>query len=83
MASRGDPVVLSAVGASAAALAGIVQFPPSSAFFGCRPLGPVAWGITLAASAAGAALGATLPDQTELINIVEAAVRRIDRPAES
>jgi cation-transporting ATPase I len=83
MASRGDPVVLSAVGASAAALAGIVQFPPSSAFFGCRPLGPVAWGITLAASAAGAALGATLPDQTELINIVEAAVRRMDRPAES
>jgi cation-transporting ATPase I len=62
VAAKGDPVVLAAVGGSAAALAGLIQFPPTSAFFGCRPLGPLGWGITLAASAAGAALGVKLPD---------------------
>jgi cation-transporting ATPase I len=60
--AKGDPVVLAAVVGSALALAAIVQSPPTSLFFGCRPLGPVGWGITLAASAAGAALGASLPD---------------------
>jgi cation-transporting ATPase I len=66
MAAKGDPVVLAAVAGSAAALAGIVQSPPTSALFGCRPLGPLAWGITGAASAAGAVLGAKLPDVTRM-----------------
>ena len=35
-------------------LAGVVQTPGVSQFFGCTPLGPVGWGI-----AAGSALGAT------------------------
>ncbi|GAA2335352.1 cation-translocating P-type ATPase [Dactylosporangium salmoneum] len=55
--SGGDPIVLGAAGASAAALVGAVQTPPVSGFFGCRPLGPVGWGIVLAATAAGTALG--------------------------
>jgi cation-transporting P-type ATPase I len=59
--AKGDPVVLAAVAGSALTLAAIVQSPPTSLFFGCRPLGPVGWGITLAASAAGAALGANQP----------------------
>ncbi|GAA3266097.1 cation-translocating P-type ATPase [Dactylosporangium vinaceum] len=59
--SNGDPVVLAAAGASAAALVGVVQTPGLSQFFGCRPLGPVAWAIVLAASAAGTTMGAPRP----------------------
>ncbi|MEV0132533.1 HAD-IC family P-type ATPase [Dactylosporangium sp. NPDC050688] len=58
LASSGDRVVLGAAGASAAALVGVVQTPGLSQFFGCRPLGPVAWGIVLAATAAGTTVGA-------------------------
>src|SRR5438552_3431066 len=47
--SGGDPIVLGAAGASAAALACVVQTPGLSQFVGCRPLGPVARGIVLAA----------------------------------
>jgi hypothetical protein len=62
MTARDDPVVLAAVAGSAAALVGLVQSPLTSPFFGCRPVGPVAWGITLGASAGGAALAGLLPD---------------------
>jgi cation-transporting ATPase I len=41
--------------ASAATLAAIVETPGVSQFFGCTPLGPVAWTIV-----AGSAAGATL-----------------------
>jgi cation-transporting P-type ATPase I len=57
IAARRDPVVLAAVALSAAALAALIQFPPTSMFFGCRPLGPLAWGIVVAAAAVGATLG--------------------------
>ncbi len=50
-----SPVVIATSGASAAALAGIVETPGVSQFFGCTPLGPVAWTM-----AAGSAAGATL-----------------------
>ncbi|WP_084958705.1 cation-translocating P-type ATPase [Thermoactinospora rubra] len=44
-------VLLSSLG-SAAVLAAVVQVPGVSQFFGCVPLGPVAWGTALAAVAA-------------------------------
>ncbi|MEV5598625.1 cation-translocating P-type ATPase [Streptomyces sp. NPDC052496] len=53
-------VLLAGLG-SAAVLAAVIQTPGVSRFFGCTPMGPVAWGITLGAIAtatlAGAALG--------------------------
>jgi hypothetical protein len=52
-----NPLVVGSSVASAAALAGVVQTPGLSHFFGCRPLGPVGWGIG-AASAAGSSLAA-------------------------
>jgi cation-transporting P-type ATPase I len=58
VASRGDPAVLGAVGLSLGALAFTVQTPVVSHFFGCRPLGPVGWGIVLGSTAGGAAIGA-------------------------
>jgi cation-transporting ATPase I len=66
VASRGDPLVLAAAGLSALALVGTVQFPVTSTFFGCRPLGPVAWTIVAGASGAAAVVAALplpLPDR--------------------
>jgi cation-transporting ATPase I len=54
-------VVATGVG-SAALLVAIVQTPGVSAFFGCRPLGPVAW-ATVAGSAAAATVGAAVADR--------------------
>ncbi|GGT32187.1 haloacid dehalogenase [Streptomyces kurssanovii] len=50
-----DRNVLMAGLGSAAVLVAIIQVPGVSHFFGCTPLGPVAWGITF-----GAVTGATL-----------------------
>ncbi|WP_432076292.1 cation-translocating P-type ATPase [Streptomyces wuyuanensis] len=52
-----DRNVLVAGLGSAAVLAAIIQTPGVSQFFGCTPLGPVAWGITLSAIAATTLLG--------------------------
>jgi cation-transporting ATPase I len=41
---RHSPVVLVTVLGSAAALIALIQTPGISHFFGCTPLGPVAWG---------------------------------------
>ena len=54
-----SPVVIATSGASAAVLAAIVETPGVSQFFGCTPLGPVAWTMT-AGSAAGATLAAAV-----------------------
>jgi cation-transporting ATPase I len=58
VASHGDPVVLAAALLSALALAGIVQSPLTSGFFGCRPVGPLGWTIIGGAATAGAIIGA-------------------------
>jgi magnesium-transporting ATPase (P-type) len=56
-----DPVVLATGLGSAALLAGIVQTPGLSHFFGCRPLGPLGWTITGVASGTSTAAAAALP----------------------
>jgi cation-transporting ATPase I len=53
--SGADPVVLAAVAGSATVLAGLIQAPVTSAFFGSRPIGPVGWTIVLTAAAVAAA----------------------------
>jgi len=50
-----NPLVLATGVGSAAVLAVIIQTPGLSQFFGCTPLGPIAW-----ATATGCATGATL-----------------------
>jgi magnesium-transporting ATPase (P-type) len=52
---RSRSIVISSLG-SMAALAAVVQTPLLSQFFGCTPLGPIAWGIALS-TAAGATVG--------------------------
>jgi cation-transporting ATPase I len=56
-----DPVVLATALGSAALLAGIVQTPGLSHFFGCRPLGPLGWPISGAATGAATAGAVLLP----------------------
>jgi cation-transporting P-type ATPase I len=55
VAGRRSPLVLATAAGSAAVLAGVVQTPVLSQFFGCRPLGPVGW-----ATATGSATAATV-----------------------
>ncbi|MHB1594464.1 MAG: HAD-IC family P-type ATPase [Streptosporangiaceae bacterium] len=61
VASSRSPVVLTTSAASAAALVVIVSTPGISQFFGCTPLGPAAWGIVAASSAAGTVAAALAP----------------------
>ncbi|MPY60581.1 cation-translocating P-type ATPase [Streptomyces spongiae] len=53
-------IVVSSLG-SLAALAAVVQTPVLSQFFGCTPLGPVAWTIALAAATAATLSSLFLP----------------------
>jgi cation-transporting ATPase I len=53
VAGRHSPLVVATTILSAAALFAVVETPGVSQFFGCTPIGPVAWAIVLAAAAAG------------------------------
>jgi cation-transporting ATPase I len=58
---RHSPLVLATTAGSAAVLVGIVQTPGISQFFGCTPLGPVAWGAVLAATGIATATSMIIP----------------------
>jgi cation-transporting P-type ATPase I len=72
---RHSPLVVATALGSAGVLVGIIQTPVLSNFFGCTPLGPVAWtGVITATAGATAvsvlapqwlakAIGAVVPDQ--------------------
>ncbi len=54
-------LVIATVAGSAIVLVGIVQIPGISHFFGCTPLGPIAWTGVLAATTAATAAAAIAP----------------------
>ncbi len=56
-----NPLVLATGLGSAAALAAIIQTPGISQFFGCTPLGPLAWTTVLASSTGATMLAAVAP----------------------
>jgi len=56
-----NPLVLATGLGSAAALAGLIQTPGLSQFFGCTPLGPLAWATVLASSTGATLLAAAAP----------------------
>jgi cation-transporting ATPase I len=60
------PVVLTGLG-SVAALVAALQIPAVSKFFGCRPLGPLAWAAAVAASAGATSLSVAVPGAFERI----------------
>jgi cation-transporting ATPase I len=61
-----SPLVIAASAGSAAVLAGVIQTPGLSQFFGCTPLGPVGWasglGPALAASFSAPLVSRLVPD---------------------
>ncbi|MEU6091407.1 cation-transporting P-type ATPase [Streptomyces sp. NPDC047085] len=57
---RSRAIAVSSLG-SLAALAAVVQTPVLSQFFGCTPLGPIAWGIALSAAAGATVISPFLP----------------------
>ena len=60
-----DPVVVVSAVGSAAVLAGIIQTPGVSQFFGCTPLGPVGWTIVVGSSVTATVAAATFGDRLE------------------
>jgi cation-transporting ATPase I len=56
-----DPLVVVTGVSSALVLAGIVSVPGLSHLFGCRPLGPIGWGLALGTAAGGTVIGALAP----------------------
>lgn len=78
------PVVITSLG-SAALLAGIIQMPFVSQFFGCRPLGPLGWataiGASVAATSASIAVPRTMRDIGERIREQAAGLADEARPA--
>ncbi|AVH55195.1 MULTISPECIES: cation-translocating P-type ATPase [Streptomyces] len=57
---RSRAIVISSLG-SLVALAAVVQTPVLSQFFGCTPLGPIAWSIALSAAAGATVISPFLP----------------------
>ncbi|WP_079125401.1 cation-translocating P-type ATPase, partial [Streptomyces lushanensis] len=62
-----DRNVLAAALGSAAVLVGIIQTPGISRFFGCTPLGPIAWGITLVSITTATLLHTNLAPVAQLL----------------
>lgn len=59
---RHSPLVVATALGSAAVLVGIVQTPGISHFFGCTPLGPVAWTGVIGSTAAATAVSVVAPN---------------------
>lgn len=59
---RHSPLVVATALGSAGVLVGIVQTPVISQFFGCTPLGPVAWSGVLGSTAGATAISALAPN---------------------
>ncbi|MFE5588550.1 HAD-IC family P-type ATPase, partial [Kitasatospora sp. NPDC056531] len=64
---RRSPLVLATVLGSAAALAAVIQTPGVSRFFGCTPLGPVAWAGVAASIAVAVAAPPLIPQVERLL----------------
>ncbi len=62
LARQHSPLVLGTALGSAGVLVAIVQTPVVSQFFGCTPLGPVAWGGVLSATAGATAVSMLAPN---------------------
>ena len=61
LVGRDSPLVLASTAVSAAVLAGIVQTPGVSQFFGCTPLGPLGWSIAAGSATAFTGVAALVP----------------------
>lgn len=78
------PTTIAASLGSAAVLAGIVQTPGVSQFFGCTPLDPLAWATAVGSASAATVGGWAVPRLVEAITTRSAAGADVDlsRPAD-
>ena len=67
LAARHSPLVIATAAVSAVALVAVVETPGVSQFFGCTPLGPMAWGTVLASAATATAAGVVAPRVLERV----------------
>jgi cation-transporting ATPase I len=65
-----SPAVLATCGASLLVLAGVIETPGVSHFFGCAPLGPFAWGMVFGAAAMAAAASLVAPRLLRSLSLV-------------
>ena len=56
-----SPLVVATTLASAAALVAVIELPGISHFFGCTPIGPVAWAVVVASATAATLLALLAP----------------------
>jgi cation-transporting P-type ATPase I len=56
-----SPVVVGTTFASAAALFAVIETPGVSHFFGCTPIGPVAWAVVVSSAATGTLAAVAAP----------------------
>jgi cation-transporting ATPase I len=75
-----SPVVLTSTLVSAGVLVGIVQTPGLSQFFGCRPMGPVGWGIAVGSAAVATGTSVVAPWAVKRLPELPLLVRGSDRP---
>ncbi|MEE1787109.1 cation-translocating P-type ATPase [Streptomyces sp. SP17BM10] len=76
---RRSPLVLATVLGSAAVLAAVVQTPGVSRFFGCTPLGPVAWAGVAASIAVAVAAPPLIPQVERLLRTALPRARSAER----
>jgi cation-transporting ATPase I len=83
LTGRRSPLVLATTVASAAVLVAIIETPVVSQFFGCTPIGPFAWTVVGASSAAGtlaAAVGSRTGTASTRTNDVEETAKKQTPP---
>jgi cation-transporting ATPase I len=62
-----SPLVIASSAGSAALLVAVIQTPGVSQFFGCRPLGPLGWGIGIASSIGASAMAPVMAEASRHI----------------
>jgi len=67
LTARHSPLVIATAAMSALALVAVVETPGVSQFFGCTPLGPMAWGTVLVSAATATAAGVVAPRVMERV----------------
>jgi len=78
-----SPLVVATSLASAAVLVGVIELPGVSHFFGCTPIGPVAWGVVIGSAAAGTAIAVAAPRWLPQVTPPPAAADRHGRGIEA
>jgi cation-transporting ATPase I len=76
-----SPLVVATTLASAAVLVAVIELPGVSHFFGCTPIGPVAWTVVAASTAAGTLVAVLAPRLAPLAQSVPSRAKAAETAA--